>query len=147
MTAPSADRRRPDGRYDQPSKVGQRILAVILTVLFVSLLAAVAYLLYSKFVGAENVRGRVISFSVRSDSLVEIDVEASKDAGGKAYCVIRARGATGSEVGRDVAVLDATGAPGRVVRGQFRLATTARAVTGELAQCTDKPITRRDVAP
>ena len=145
MTVPHAARRRPDGRYDEPSLVGQRVLAVVLGLLFIGLLAAVFAALYGRFVGAEDVRGRVISFDVQSDALVVLDVEASKAAGGKAYCVIRARGQNGAEVGRDVAALDPAGSPEKVVRGEFRLATTSRAVTGELAQCTDLPITREDV--
>ena len=145
MTVPNAARRRPDGRYDQPSLVGQRVLAVLLGVLFVGLLVAVGLALYDRFVGAEDVRGRVISFDVQSDRLVVLDVEVSKPAGGKAYCVLRARNEAGAEIGRDVAVLDAVGTPGTVVRGQFPLATTARSVTGELAQCTGTPITREDV--
>ena len=145
MTVPRTARRRPDGRYDEPSLAGQRVLAVLLGLLFIGLLVAVFAALYGRFVGREDVRGRVISFDVQSDALVILDVEASKAAGGKAYCVIRARGADGAEVGRDVAVLDSAGNQERVVRGDFRLATSARAVTGELAQCTDVPITREDV--
>ena len=147
MTVPHAARRRPTGRYDQPSLVGQRVLAALLAVLFVALLAAVAYALYGRFVGSTDVRGRVVSYDVRSDRLVVLDVEASKRAGGRAYCVVRARGRDGAEVGRDVAVLDAAGTPDRVVRAAVRLATTDRAVTGELAQCTDEPLSREDVAP
>ena len=147
MTAPSPSRRRPTGRYDEPSLVGQRILAVILGVLFIALLVAVGYLLYSRFVGDTEVRARVISYTVASDSTVTVDVEASKPAGSKAYCVIRSRGADGAEVGRDVAVLDATGTDDRVVRGEFTLTTTARGITGELGQCTAEPLTRQDVAP
>ncbi|MCW2615949.1 MAG: hypothetical protein JWN08_2943 [Frankiales bacterium] len=146
MTVPHAARRRPSGRYDEPSLVGQQVLAVLLGVMFIGLLVAVFFALYSRFVGQEDVRGRVISFDVQSDSLVVIDVEASKAAGGKAYCVIRARGEDGAEVGRDVAVLDAVGTDERVTRGDFRLSTTSRAVTGELAQCTDQPLTRADVS-
>jgi len=147
VTAPSPSRRRPTGRYDEPSLVGQRILAVLLGALFIALLVAVGYLLYSRFVGDTEVRARVISYTVASDSTVILDVEASKPAGSKAYCVIRSRGADGAEVGRDVAVLDATGTDDRVVRGDFTLTTTARGITGELGQCTDETLTREDVAP
>lgn len=147
MTSPSVPRRRPSGRYDEPSLVGQRVLAVILGIMFVGLLLAVLFAFYARFVGQEDVRARVISFTVESDRRVVIDVEASKQPGGKAYCVIRARGADGAEVGRDVAVLDSVGSADRVVRGEFGLATTARPVTGELAQCTSEPLTQQDVAP
>ena len=33
MTVPSAARRRPPGRYDPPPVLGQRVLAVLLTLL------------------------------------------------------------------------------------------------------------------
>ena len=145
MTVPNAARRRPDGRYEEPSLVGQRVLAVLLGLLFVALLAAVGFLLYDRFISPQNVRGRVIGFDVQTDSRVVIDVEVSKPVGGKAYCVVRARGADGAEVGRDVAVLDDAGTQEPTARGDFPLATTARAVTGELGQCTEMPITREDV--
>ena len=145
MTAPTPFRRRPAGRYDEPSLTGQRVLAVILGLMFVALLVAVFFALYARFVGQQDVRGRVLGYDVQSDSRVVIDVEASKPAGGKAYCVIRSRGRDGSEVGRDVAVLDSVGTDERVARGEFTLTTTARAITGELAQCTSQPLTREDV--
>ncbi len=145
MTSTAAPRRRPDGRYDEPSLVGQRVLAVLLGLLFVGLLAAVIFLLYDRFVSPQSVRGRVIGFDVQTDARVTIDVEVSKPAGSKAYCVIRARGADGAEVGRDVAVLDGVGTQEATARNEFPLTTTARAVTGELGQCTEMTITREDV--
>ncbi len=147
MTQPApAARRRPPGRYDEPSLVGQRVLAVVLAVLFVGLLLAIGSALYNRLTG-EQVRGQVISFDVTSDTRVVLDVEVSKTKGGTAYCVIRARGRDGREVGRDVAVLDATGTPRRTARGTFTLSTSARAVTGELGGCRTKPLTQRDIAP
>ena len=145
MTAPTS-RRRPAGRYDEPSKVAQRVLAVILTVLFLALMAAIGYALLSRL-GGDQVRGQVRGYDVRSDTEVVIDLQVSKAAGKPAYCVVRARGRDGAEVGRDVAVVDAEGIPGRTVRGSFPLATTARAVSGEVGACTTKPLTREDVAP
>ena len=146
MTVPTAPVRRPAGRYDQPSLVGQRALAVLLGALFVGLVAAVFFLLYARF-GQDEVRGQVLSYDVQSDRQVVIDVEVTKKSGTKAYCVIRARNRSGTEVGREVAVLDAAGTPAQTVRGTFRLATTARAVTGELAGCTAEPLSREDIEP
>jgi len=145
LTAPTS-RRRPPGRYDQPSKLTQRLLAVLLTVLFLALLAAIGSALLSRF-GSDSVRGEVRGYDVRSDAEVVIDVEVSKSAGRRAYCVVRARGRDGLEVGRDIAVLDAVGSSERTARGAFPLATTARAVSGEVVACTTEPITREDGAP
>ena len=146
MTVPSAARRRPPGRYDTPSLLGQRLLAVLLGVLFVAVLAAVGSYVWSRY-GGDQVRGQVLRFDVVSDRAVEMEVEVAKTAGATAYCVIRARGEQGREVGRDVAVLDAVGTPDTVARGTFVLATARRASTAELAGCTAKRISRDDPAP
>jgi hypothetical protein len=86
------------------------------------------------------VRERVIDFAVLSESRVRIDLEVAKDAGTPAYCVLRARGADGAEVGREVVTVDADGSDGRVVRRDYEIATRERAVTGESAGCDDEPI-------
>ena len=154
MTSPQPDRRRPAGRYDRPSLVGQRLLAVLLSVLFVGLLVAVAAALYTRVTG-DGVSARVVGFSVLSDSAVRIDVEVVKPAGSTAYCILRSRGADGAEVGREVVVADAEGTPERSVRLQHVLRTTARAVTGEAGRCSasqipppsPRPIPSRSPAP
>jgi hypothetical protein len=146
VTVPSAARRRPPGRYDPPSLLGQRVLAVLLTALLLAVVAAVGVFVWDRFAG-EQVRGQVRTFEVRSDREVVLELEAAKTSGAEAYCVIRARGADGLEVGRDVAVLDAEGTADQVARGTFVLATSARAVTAELAGCTPERISRDDPAP
>ena len=146
MTVPSAARRRPPGRYDPPPLLGQRLLAVLLTVLVLAVVAAVGSYVWDRF-GGEQVRGQVRTFEVRSDREVVMELEVAKTAGARAYCVIRARGVDGLEVGRDVAVLDAEGTGSRVARGTFVLETSARANTAELAGCTAERISRDDPAP
>ena len=146
MTVPSAARRRPEGRYDPPSLLGQRVLAVLLAALVVAVVAAVGAFVWDRY-GGEQVRGQVRTFDVRSDTEVVMEVEVAKTSGAKAYCIIRSRGADGLEVGRDIAVLDAEGTDSRVARGTFVLATTARANTAELAGCTAEPLSREDPAP
>jgi len=146
LTVPSAARRRPPGRYDPPPLLGQRVLAVLLTLLFVGVLVAVGSFAWDRF-GGEQVRGQVRAFEIRSDSEVVLELEAAKTSGARAYCVIRARGADGLEVGRDIAVLDAEGTSAEVARGSFVLATSARAVTAELAGCTSEPLSRPSSAP
>ena len=146
MSVPSATRRRPPGRYDPPSLLGQRVMAVLLTALLVAVVVAVGAFVWDRF-GGEQVRGQVRTFEIRSDAELVIELEVAKTAGARAYCVIRARGAAGLEVGRDIAVLDAEGTSEEVARGSFVLSTTARAVTAELAGCTPDPISRETPAP
>ncbi len=146
MTVPSAARRRPPGRYDPPPLLGQRLLAVRLTVLVLAVVAAVGAYVWERF-GGEQVRGQVRTFEVRSDTEVVMELEVAKTAGATAYCVIRARGADGLEVGRDIAVVDAEGSRERVARGTFVLRTRDRANTAELAGCTPERISREDPAP
>ena len=139
MTSPTAARRRPEGRYDPPSQLVGRTFAVVLRVLFLGLLGSIAYFLYDRY-GSDRVRARVIDFQVLSDTSVVIDVEVLKQEGGRAYCLVRSRGRSGAEVGRDVVVVDAVGTPKRVVRLEHELRTSERAVTGEVGRCTDVPI-------
>ena len=146
MTVASPARRRPPGRYDPPSLLGQRVLAVLLTLLALAVVAAVVSFGWSRYAG-EQVRGQVVGFDITSNTTVELDVEVAKTSGAPAYCVIRARAADGLEVGRDIAVLDAQGTPDPVARGTFVLETSRRAVTGELAGCTPDPISREAPAP
>jgi len=146
VSVPSAARRRPEGRYDPPSLLGQRLLAVLLALLVLAVVAAVGAYVWERF-GGEQVRGQVRTFEVRSDREVELELEVAKSPGSRAYCVIRARGVDGLEVGRDVAVLDAEGTGSRVARGTYVLETSARANTAELAGCTSEPISRDDPSP
>jgi hypothetical protein len=146
LSVPSAARRRPPGRYDPPSLLGQRIMAVLLTALLLAVVAAVGAFVWDRF-GGEQVRGQVRTFSIRSDTEVVLEIEAAKTPGARAYCVIRARGADGLEVGRDIAVLDAEGTSDEVARGTFTLATSRRAITAELAGCTPEPLSRPTTSP
>ena len=146
MTLPSDARRRPPGRYDPPSLLGQRVLAVLLAVLVVAFVAAAADLLRSRF-SAGQLRGEVVAFRIPSDEQVVMDLQVSKPEGARAYCVVRARDRTGVEVGRDVVVVDAEGSRSDSERTTFVLETSRRAVTAEIAGCTSEPISRPTSAP
>lgn len=146
MTSPTAARRRPEGRYDPPSRLVARGFAVLLSLLFLGLLAAVGDYLYDRYTTAQ-VQARVLGFSVLSDRAVRIDVEVLKPAGSPAYCILRSRGRDGAEVGREVVVVDDKGTPDRTVRLEHVLPTTARAVTGEAGRCSAEPIPTRTPAP
>ena len=146
MTSPTAARRRPEGRYDPPSKLPARILAVVLGALFLGLLAAVLFSLFDRYNG-DQVRARVIDFQVLSDDRVRIDLEVAKRAGSPAYCIVRSRGADGAEVGREVVEVDPRGDDRRVLRVEHVLTTSARAVTGEVGRCSAVPIPTTRPAP
>ena len=133
--------RRPAGRYDEPPRLLQRVVAVFLAVTVTALALAVGLALWER-ASQERVTGRVLGYKVLSDSAVQIRLEVDKRSGGRAFCVIRARRSDGREVGRDVAEVDATGTPDRRLSGTYTLDTTARPVTGEVAGCSPQPISK-----
>ena len=139
MTSPTAARRRPPGRYDEPSRLGGRVTAVVLGLLFLAVLVAAAFTLWVRF-GVERAEPSVIDFQVLSDDVVRIDVQVRKPEGEAAYCLLRARGADGAEVGREVVEVAAPGDPASVVRLEHDLATRDRAVTGEAVVCSLQPV-------
>jgi hypothetical protein len=133
--------RRPPGRYDSGPSVLQRVLAVFFGVTLLALLIGIAFALWERAT-RDVVDGRVLGYSVTSDAAVSIRFEVTKDPGARAFCIVRARGADGREVGRDVAAVDPAGSPETSIRSEFTLATTARAVTGEVAGCSPLPISK-----
>ena len=143
---PRGNRRRPPGRYDEPGQGGGRLTAVVMAVLVLALVAAVANTLWSRF-GGERATAQVVDFQVLSDSVVRIDVQVTKPDGAAAYCLLRARGADGAEVGREIVALATPGTSGRTVRREHELATRERAVTGEAVACSLEPVTGPGVGP
>jgi hypothetical protein len=127
-------RRRPPGRYDEPSRAVPRAMALLLSALFLALLVAIALNLYARY-GAQDVSVRERGFDVVSDEQVRVDFDVTSPPGETAWCLVRARGADGAEVGREfVSVSPAEGAAGeQTVR--HPLPTTERAVTGEVVRC------------
>ena len=147
MTSPSASRRRPEGRYDPPSRLAARLLAVLLTVLLIGLVAAVGNLIWSR-AGGDDVEARVLRYSVSDDGdSVRLELEVSKPAGSPAYCVVRSRTREGVEVGRDVLEVDRTGTAEREVRLTHVLETTGRAATADVVGCRATPIPPPAPAP
>jgi hypothetical protein len=127
-------RRRPPGRYDEPSKATQRAVAVLLGGLFLGLVGAVAFSLYSR-IGADPVREQVRRYAVLSDTSVRVDFRVTKDAGATAYCIVRARNAAGAETGRDVVEVGPAADGAQQVDVSHVLTTVERPVTGELRGC------------
>ncbi len=130
-------RRRPPGRYDEPSLVGQRILAVLLGGMFVALVLSIVLAFYSRF-GREEVRVQEIGFSVLSDTEVRVDfaVTFARETDARAYCTVRSRDEFGREIGRQLVEVGRTSE--RVVVAHV-LATSRRAVTGEVNGCSLQP--------
>jgi len=139
-------RRRPAGRYDEPGRLGGRLTAVVLAALVLAVLAAAVTTLWERF-GGERATVQVVDFQVLSDRLVRIDVQVSKPPGAAAYCLLRARGADGAEVGREIVTLAAPGTAGTTVRREHDLATRERAVTGEAVACSLTSVATPGVSP
>lgn len=139
--ASSTRAQRPAGRYDHRPPFLKRLLGLFLGTLLVALIVAVIVALWMRL-SADSVSGRVVGYQITSDSAVDIRLEVDKAPGSRAYCVVRARGADGLEVGRDVAEVDTVGTQQRRVRTSFELTTSGRAVTGELARCSPQPIAK-----
>jgi hypothetical protein len=125
-------RRRPPGRYDEPSRSTARALAVVLVVLFAGLVATVTWTLYQRY-GTPSTDVQVRGYSVLSDRAVRVDVDVAPPRGRTVYCLLRARDRYGAEVGR--VFVPVTGGTGSVRLHQV-VPTTGRAVTGEVPQCT-----------
>lgn len=146
MTSPRTARRRPEGRYDPPSRTAARLLAVLLTVLLVALMAAIGNLIWSRASGDE-VQARVTRYTVLDGDRVRLDLDVSKPAGSPAYCVIRSRTRDGVEVGRDVVEVDASGTPQERVRLTHVLETRGRPATADVVGCRATPIPVPSTAP
>lgn len=125
-------RRRPAGRYDEPSRRPARALAVLIALLFVGLLTAVVWSLYDRF-GSDRLALQVRGYEVVSDRLVRVQFDVTPPDGGTAWCLVRARGRDGLEVGAEFVPVRGDGPE---VRVEHDLATTDRAVTGEVPRCS-----------
>jgi hypothetical protein len=110
-----------------------------MTALVVGLAVVAGSTLWERF-GGERATAQVVDFQVLSDDVVRIDVQVTKPAGAAAYCLLRARGADGAEVGREIVALAAPGTAGETVRREHELATRDRAVTGEAGACSLEPV-------
>ena len=133
MTSPPI-RRRPPGRYDEPSRLGGRATAVVLGTCFVALLLAVVWVLFDRY-GQPDVRSRLLGYSVQGDRGVVVEFEVAAEQGKAVTCVVRARNAAGAEVGREVVRVGAVPPGERTLTVRHALATTDRPVTGEVQRC------------
>ncbi|MBA3907395.1 MAG: DUF4307 domain-containing protein [Pseudonocardiales bacterium] len=106
---------------------GQRYAVIAVALLLGTL---VSYVVFRN--SQLQVQGVEVAHQVTSDSQDIVTYEVHKPASATVTCVIRARSADGSEVGRQTITIAEHKS---VVRGSYPLATTARAVTGEVQDC------------
>lgn len=94
---------------------------------------AVAVRLYRAY-GDPMYRAQVTRFTDITDSQVVIEFRVTVPSGGSANCLVRARSRDGAEVGHaDVRV---AAAPGQErAQTSYRVATSARPITGEVVRC------------
>ncbi len=128
MTTP----RRPPGRYDQRRGLPSGPVLLAAGGVLGALLLVAAYAAFVHLAGRTATAG-VDSYTVVSDTLVEVRFEVSKAAGSTTYCRVRARDAGGTEVGGQYVRVGP--APSGTVAQTFRLRTTSRANTGEVDGC------------
>lgn len=124
----------PPGRYGRRRTPGgpAKPLVILLAVATVALLVFLGLRLYRAY-GDQDYSAEVTRFTT-SDSAVDVEFMIRLPEGGRAECVVRARDASGLEVGRATVDVTAGAEPNRTV-ATYRLATKGKPVTGELAGC------------
>ncbi len=125
---PAAEvRRRPPGRYDEPSTAA-RAVSFLGAALLALALVALLFGLYERRTGSQ-LTYQVGAYEVVSDTAVRVSFTVNTGGTKTGLCRVRARNADGAEAG--VAVIEV--GPGREV--SYLLTTTSRAVTGEVSGC------------
>jgi hypothetical protein len=122
----------PPGRYGRRREPQPRRRWLVATLAGVVGLAglAIAWQLYAQY-GPQDYEPQVQRFYNVTDDGITVDFVVRKDADARATCSVRARSASGEEVG--LAQVDVpTGAEAFVT---YRLATSARPVTVEVPAC------------
>ena len=120
-------RRRPPGRYDEPS-AASRVISVVAAALLAAGLLFLGYSLYDKR-STSRLDYQVGGYDVLSDSVVRVTFTVDTRGERRGLCRVRARNADGAEAG----VMVIPVGPGKAV--SYDLATTSRAVTGEVTGC------------
>jgi len=123
--------RRPPGRYDDRRPLPRPLLHTLLGVLGLALLLG-TYAAWDRY-SSGRVPFSVRGYEVVDDRTVEIRFEVHKAPSSTVTCFLRALGTEKQVVGsEEVEVGPSDDAPVRVTH---RLATSARAVTGEVSRC------------
>jgi hypothetical protein len=128
----------PPGRYGRrrTHRAATRPLVAVLAALLLVVLGYFGFRLYRAY-GDQNYSAEVTRFTT-GDSAVDIEFIIRLPDGGRAECVVRARNAAGLEIGRATVPVAAGADPTRTV-ATYRLVTSGKPVTGELAGCGPVP--------
>jgi Domain of unknown function (DUF4307) len=120
----------PPGRYDPPRRRDRVIAGIVGGVLGVAALLA-GWTVYSRHQAAK-LDAELTAYQVRSDSVVRISFDVVP-RGHRGECKVRARDRSGSEAGSQIVTITPSGR--RTQSVTVDLATTTRAVSGELVGC------------
>jgi hypothetical protein len=126
----------PPGRYGRRREPGRiaRWLPGLLSCVLVLVVIWIALYLYGRY-GDNPYQGTVLSYSVISDSRLEVSLQVQKPADHPATCRVQAKDGRGGEVGyAEVRV-----AGGANVQLTYALATKGRAVTVDVLGCRAAP--------
>jgi uncharacterized protein DUF4307 len=125
-----------DARYGRRRRQPLRRMLVLATAA-VAVAVALSWLAWAAVRGSSPaVDGGVVSFDVVSANAVRVTVEVVRDPSTPAVCVLRARDASGEEVGRREVRVPTGGGRRRVL--EWTVPTRGRAVTGELESCSTR---------
>lgn len=132
MTETHATAKYPPGRYGRRREPQPRrrwlVVAAALVVAVAGL--AITFKLFQQY-GPKEFEPEVQRFYSVTDDGITIDFIVHKDAGEEATCRVRARSASGAEVGR--AEVDVPAGADPLIT--YRLATSDRPVTAEVPAC------------
>jgi hypothetical protein len=130
-TTPNGTPVFPPGRYGhrrEPRRHGRTVAAVALAAVLVAALA-VAIRLYGQY-GDPAYDPQLLRYTDVTDSQIVLTFRVNLPTGEAAVCAVRARSRDGAVVGRAEVPVPA-GQP----EVTYKLATTARPVTGEVVRC------------
>ena len=133
-SAGPAPRRRPPGRYDEPTRLGSKVAAVTLAVLVLGFVALAGRQFWLRLT-TEQVDLQVLAYEVVDDDAVRVEFDVTPP-GERVWCLVRARNEAGAEVGREFVPVDPDG--DGPVRVRHLLPTTDLPVTGEVTRCLAK---------
>jgi hypothetical protein len=125
----------PPGRYGRRRAANRRRpwLVAVLAAAALALGGLVAWRLYATY-GDPMYKAQVVTYTNLSDTRASITFRVHVPAGGAALCQVRARARDGAEVGHAEVRVDAAAGETRPTV-TTELATTARAMVGEVLRC------------
>ncbi|WP_333618016.1 DUF4307 domain-containing protein [Dietzia sp.] len=114
------------------SLVPSRIVAIVLSLMFIGLLVAVGAFIYTK-VTEETISGEVVASDVVSDGTTKVTVDITRSEPDKeGYCILQAKDYASAEIGRSEVYLP----PGKQTsREVVEIDTTSRGYISDIYGC------------